>query len=32
MKLQFDTEKMPNKDRDNFIINELSNMEKSGAF
>jgi hypothetical protein len=23
---------MPNKDRDNFIINELSNMEKSGAF
>ena len=32
MKLQFDTEKMPNKDRDSFIINELSNMEKSGAF
>ena len=32
MKLQFDTEKMPNKDRDSFIINELSNMEKSGEF
>jgi hypothetical protein len=23
---------MPNKDRDNFIINELSNMEKNGVF
>ena len=32
MKLQFDSEKMPNKDRDNFIINELSNMEKNGVF
>ena len=32
MKLQFDSEKMPNKDRDTFIINELSNMEKNGAF
>jgi len=32
MKLQFNTEKMPNKDRDSFIINELSNMEKSGSF
>ena len=32
MKLQFDSEKMINKDRDAFIINELSNMEKNGAF
>ena len=32
MKLQFDSEKMPNKDRDSFIIKELSNMEKNGAF
>ena len=32
MKLQFDSEKMLNKDRDAFIINELSNMEKNGAF
>ena len=32
MKLQFDSEKMPIKDRDSFIINELSNMEKNGAF
>ena len=32
MKLQFDSEKMPLKDRDSFIINELSNMEKNGAF
>ena len=32
MKLQFDSEKMPNKDRDNFIINELSNMEKNEVF
>ena len=32
MKLQFDSEKMPNKDRDSFIIKELSNMEKDGAF
>jgi len=32
MKLQFDSEKMLNKDRDNFIIKELSNMEKNGAF
>ena len=32
MKLQFDSEKKPNKDRDSFIINELSNMEKKGAF
>jgi hypothetical protein len=32
MKLQFDSEKMPIKDRDNFIINELSNIEKNGTF
>tara|TARA_B100000678_G_scaffold186639_1_gene156040 strand:- start:842 stop:1612 length:771 start_codon:yes stop_codon:yes gene_type:complete len=32
MKLQFESEKMPNKDRDLFIIKELSNMEKNGAF
>ena len=32
MKLQFDSEKMSNKDRDSFIIKELSNMEKDGAF
>jgi hypothetical protein len=32
MKLQFDSEKMPNKDRDDYIINELSDMEKKGAF
>ena len=32
MKLQFDSEKMLNKDRDTFIINELPNMEKSGEF
>ncbi|SVB69415.1 uncharacterized protein METZ01_LOCUS222269, partial [marine metagenome] len=31
MKLQFDAEKMPIKDRDNSIINQLKNMEKSGA-
>jgi hypothetical protein len=32
IKLQFDSEKMLNKDRDAFIINELSNMEKNGEF
>ena len=32
MKLQFDSEKIPNKERDSFIIKELSNMEKNGAF
>ncbi len=32
MKLQFDSEKMPTKDRDSFIIKELSDMEKKGAF
>ena len=32
MKLQFDSELMPIKDRDDHIINELSNMEKKGAF
>ena len=32
MKLQFDTEKMPIKDRDNHIINKLHEIEKSGAF
>ena len=30
--LQFDTEKMSIKDRDNHIINKLSKMEKNGAF
>ena len=32
MNLQFDSEQMPNKDRDTFIINELSKLEKSGTF
>ena len=32
MKLQFDAEKMSIKDRDSYIINKLSNMEKNGAF
>jgi nitrite reductase/ring-hydroxylating ferredoxin subunit len=32
MKLQFESEKMPIKERDNFIINKLSDMEKKGAF
>jgi hypothetical protein len=32
MKMQFDTEKMSIKDRDNHIINKLSKMEKNGAF
>ena len=32
MKMQFEAEKMPAKDRDNHIINKLSNMEKNGAF
>jgi len=32
MKLQFDSEKMPTKERDSFIIKELSDMEKKGAF
>jgi hypothetical protein len=32
MKLQFDSEQMSIKDRDDHIINELSNMEKKGAF
>ena len=32
MKLQFDAEKMSIKDRDNHIINKLSEMEKNGAF
>ena len=31
MKLQFDVEKMPIKDRDSSIINQLKNIEKSGA-
>ncbi|GIT36083.1 MAG: hypothetical protein Ct9H300mP5_5520 [Candidatus Pelagibacterales bacterium] len=30
MKMQFDAEKMSIKDRDNHIINKLSNMEKGG--
>jgi hypothetical protein len=32
MKLQFDAEKMPIKDRDDHIIKKLSEMEKNGAF
>ena len=32
IKLQFDAEKMPIKDRDNHIIKKLSEMEKSGHF
>ena len=32
MKLQFDAEKMSIKDRDNYIISQLSNMEEKGAF
>ena len=32
MKIQFDAEKMSIKDRDNHIINKLSNMEKKGHF
>ena len=32
MKMQFDAEKISIKDRDNHIINKLSNMEKNGAF
>jgi len=32
MKMQFDAEKIPIKDRDNHIINKLSNMEKNGTF
>ena len=31
MKLQFATEKMSIKDRDNSIINQLKDIEKSGA-
>jgi len=30
--MQFNAEKMSIKDRDNHIINKLSNMEKKGAF
>jgi hypothetical protein len=32
MKMQFDAEKIPIKNRDNHIINKLSNMEKNGTF
>ena len=32
MKLQFDAEKIPIKDRDNHIINKLSKMEERGTF
>ena len=32
MKMQFDLENMPLKDRDNQIINKLSEMEKKGTF
>jgi hypothetical protein len=31
MKLQFAAEKMSIKDRDNSVINQLKDMEKSGA-
>jgi len=31
MKLQFDVEKMPVKDRDRSIINRLKDIEKSGT-
>ena len=32
LKLQFDSEKMSIGDRDNYIIDQLSKMEKNGAF
>ena len=32
MNLQFEKEKMPIKERDNFIISKLTDMEKKGAF
>ena len=32
MNLQFNSEKMLNKDRDTFIVSELTKLEKSGAF
>ena len=32
MKMQFDLENMPLKDRDSQIINKLSEMEKNGTF
>jgi hypothetical protein len=32
MKLQFDAQKIPIKDRDNHIIKKLYEMEKSGTF
>ena len=32
MNLQFEKEKMPIKERDNFIISQLTDMEKKGAF
>jgi len=32
MKLQFDSELMPIKERDDHIINELCDMEKTGTF
>jgi len=32
LKLQFNSEKMPIRDRDNYIIDQLSKMEKNGAF
>ena len=31
LNMQFDADKMSIKDRDNSIINQLKNMEKSGA-
>ena len=32
MKMQFELEDMPLKERDDYIINNLSKMEKSGDF
>ena len=32
MNLQFNSEKMLNKDRDTYIVSELTKLEKSGAF
>ena len=32
MNLQFNSEKMLNKDRDTYIVSELTKLEKSGTF
>jgi hypothetical protein len=32
MKIQFDAEKMKFKDRDNYIIKKLTEIEKKGGF